>query len=281
RLHCTYRNQHRRADFLKRQHKAIERCPPPPPSRIHLQIALGVSTANAPTVAVLATCRGKVHPLEVQRTTIAAQFHTQQHSIFREGSIEPLSMTSKPFRNCGFYFVNILSFPFGSCENSCLLLSLCAISLTGTTNATSAWLCPADPHDQIIRIPFTYNCSNILPSTDSNIDSMSLNIFRPNTKPFWCKIVSPRPPSQLTFLAPAQIDTTNSLTVTHRAMVRMMSVTMRLRNGSMTQVDNVWSTPNELVVEWPSAPFGCCTRHTVSVSNCLMFPTVVYAKHGE
>ncbi|KAK6026052.1 zinc knuckle [Ostertagia ostertagi] len=78
---------------------------------------------------------------------------------------------------------------------SCLFLTVCALSLLGMSNATSAWLCPSDSHDQIIRIPFSYNCSNIMPSTNATVDSLSLNIFRPNTRRYstpahWCKIVT-------------------------------------------------------------------------------------------
>ncbi|KAK5980754.1 hypothetical protein GCK32_019931, partial [Trichostrongylus colubriformis] len=62
-------------------------------------------------------------------------------------------------------------------------------------DASSSFLCPRDSHDQLLRIPFTYNCSNIMPPPGADIVPLSLNIFRPNTKrysssAFLCKIIT-------------------------------------------------------------------------------------------
>ncbi|KAK6031204.1 carcinustatin peptide [Ostertagia ostertagi] len=50
--------------------------------------------------------------------------------------------------------------------------------------------------------------------------------------------------------------------------------------GDMVQFNEVWSTSNPLVIDWPSAPFGCCAEHSISVSNCILVRTVVHMRHG-
>lgn len=42
-----------------------------------------------------------------------------------------------------------------------------------------------------------------------------------------------------------------------------------------------WHTVNELVISWPNARFGCCRNHSVSVTNCVLYATTVYARHGD
>ncbi|EYB90290.1 hypothetical protein Y032_0221g2534, partial [Ancylostoma ceylanicum] len=49
----------------------------------------------------------------------------------------------------------------------------------------------------------------------------------------------------------------------------------------MTAVENTWVTSNVPTFEWPSAPFGCCVEHRLSVSDGYLISTVVHMRHGS
>ncbi|KAK6036916.1 hypothetical protein COOONC_25579 [Cooperia oncophora] len=145
---------------------------------------------------------------------------------------------------------------------SCMFIALGAISFVGDSSATSAWLCPFDHHDQIIRVPFSYNCSHIFPTIDSNIDSVSLNIFRPNTKrysspAFWCKIITTSASYSVNFFGARTEVRTETLQTVSLEHCRMMSAHHRCEYGIF--------------------PTSVYAKH----GDCLVFPTSVYAKHGD
>ncbi|VDP62412.1 unnamed protein product [Heligmosomoides polygyrus] len=48
----------------------------------------------------------------------------------------------------------------------------------------------------------------------------------------------------------------------------------------MTPSGVTYKTTNGIQISWPSAPFGCCTEHRVSATNCYLVPTVIHARHG-
>ncbi|VDO87926.1 unnamed protein product [Heligmosomoides polygyrus] len=50
---------------------------------------------------------------------------------------------------------------------------------------------------------------------------------------------------------------------------------------TLEAVGTSWSTSNALSVEWPSAPFGCCVEHYLSVTNCTLINTVIHMRHGS
>ncbi|EYC26452.1 hypothetical protein Y032_0010g1163 [Ancylostoma ceylanicum] len=51
--------------------------------------------------------------------------------------------------------------------------------------------------------------------------------------------------------------------------------------GTLHGTGAVFKTSNELKFDWPSAPFGCCTTHRISVTNCFLLPTVIHSRHGS
>ncbi|VDL78399.1 unnamed protein product [Nippostrongylus brasiliensis] len=46
--------------------------------------------------------------------------------------------------------------------------------------------------------------------------------------------------------------------------------------GELISVGTVMKTMNKLEIDWPSAPFHCCSDYTTSVTNCI---TTIYAYH--
>ncbi|KAL6730194.1 hypothetical protein Aduo_001185 [Ancylostoma duodenale] len=55
----------------------------------------------------------------------------------------------------------------------------------------------------------------------------------------------------------------------------------KCEHGTMIENGGSWATTNELMFDWPSAPFGCCTEQQVSVSNCYLISTIVHMRHGS
>ncbi|EPB69859.1 retrotransposon gag protein [Ancylostoma ceylanicum] len=51
--------------------------------------------------------------------------------------------------------------------------------------------------------------------------------------------------------------------------------------GDLVTVGTVMKTQNNVVIDWPSAPFQCCSDYEMVVSNCVTFETTVYAYHGS
>uniref|UniRef100_A0A7I4YLW2 Integrase_H2C2 domain-containing protein n=1 Tax=Haemonchus contortus TaxID=6289 RepID=A0A7I4YLW2_HAECO len=60
-----------------------------------------------------------------------------------------------------------------------------------------------------------------------------------------------------------------------------MSRHRRCAHGDLSLYGSVWRTSNKLVFEFPSAPFGCCVDHEVTVYNCYLLEAVVHTRHGE
>lgn len=51
--------------------------------------------------------------------------------------------------------------------------------------------------------------------------------------------------------------------------------------GSMQESGTIYKTHNALNFVWPSAPFGCCVAHQLSVSNCYLLSTTIHSRHGS
>ncbi|VDO88313.1 unnamed protein product [Haemonchus placei] len=168
-----------------------------------------------------------------------------------------------------------------------ILMLLCVVTFSaGSAQASTAWLCPRNHRDRIMHIPLSYNCSTILPPFKATFESLSVNIFRPNTKrysspAFWCKIVTSSASFSVNFFGARSIVHSETVQTVTIEQCRVMSTHYRCDHGNMINREGSWRTLNELVIEWPSAPFGCCTQHKVTVTNCLLFPTTVYAQHGD
>ncbi|KAK6051208.1 hypothetical protein COOONC_11288 [Cooperia oncophora] len=63
--------------------------------------------------------------------------------------------------------------------------------------------------------------------------------------------------------------------------VNFMSRHKKCAHGELSQHGTSWRSTNELMFEFPSAPFGCCTEHKLAIPNCYLVETVVHARHGE
>ncbi|KAK6031574.1 hypothetical protein OSTOST_02272 [Ostertagia ostertagi] len=61
----------------------------------------------------------------------------------------------------------------------------------------------------------------------------------------------------------------------------LLPICMLLSSANMSRSDSIWSTSNSIAILWPSAPFGCCTEHTVSTSNCFVIQSVIHMRHDS
>lgn len=143
-----------------------------------------------------------------------------------------------------------------------------------------------DQHDPFLRIPLDYNCSHLLPDLSSPPRNLSIHVFRPNTRRYdspasLCKIVEHTVVYSVNFFgarAESHSESHRSVTVEH---CRRMQTHKRCEFGMLSSSDGIYKTPNSLVYDWPSAPFGCCVEHTLSVTNCYLVPTTVHGRHGS
>ncbi|VDP47656.1 unnamed protein product [Heligmosomoides polygyrus] len=55
----------------------------------------------------------------------------------------------------------------------------------------------------------------------------------------------------------------------------------RCAHGALEEYAGLWRTRHDLAFDFPSAPFGCCTDHTVTVTNRYLASTTVYAHHND
>ncbi|KAL6739426.1 hypothetical protein Aduo_012885 [Ancylostoma duodenale] len=169
-----------------------------------------------------------------------------------------------------------------------LLPCIMALSLCTQANAAlpPAWLCPRDPSDVVARIPISYNCSRIIPRVDVSPKVMSVHIFRPNTQrydtpAYLCMIVTHSVTYSVNFFGARTEKHSEKYEVVSLESCKRMVQHHKCDHGSMIAVEDTWVTSNEPQFEWPSAPFGCCVEHRLSVSNCYLISTVVHMRHGS
>lgn len=166
----------------------------------------------------------------------------------------------------------------------CLFL-LANLGICSAVSAPPAMICSNSAAGNYWRIPHEVNCTRILPSFVSDPVRVTLDVFRPNTVRYKttatvCKIISQKVTYSVNFFGSRnQISTTSELTVTPEECKQMFNH-RRCAHGDMTTVGTVMKTTNKLEIDWPTAPFHCCTDYEVSVYNCVAFETSVYAYHG-
>ncbi|VDL74986.1 unnamed protein product, partial [Nippostrongylus brasiliensis] len=149
-----------------------------------------------------------------------------------------------------------------------------------------AWLCPTDPQDPFLQIPLPFNCSQLVPRVTSPPQNTSIHLYRPNTKTYnspavLCKIVDSSVTYSVNFFgarSEAHSESSRTVTIEH---CRQMQQHARCEYGSLVRSGSVSKTSHTLDFTWPSAPFGCCTEYTLTVTNCFLISTMVHGRHGS
>ncbi|VDL81906.1 unnamed protein product [Nippostrongylus brasiliensis] len=148
------------------------------------------------------------------------------------------------------------------------------------------WLCPTNPQDPFLQIPLPFNCSQLVPRVTSPPQNTSIHLYRPNTKTYnspavLCKIVDSSVTYSVNFFgarSEAHSESYRTVTIEH---CRQMQQHARCEYGSLVRSGSVSKTSHTLDFTWPSAPFGCCTEYTLTVTNCFLISTMVHGRHGS
>lgn len=139
------------------------------------------------------------------------------------------------------------------------------------------WLCPPSNPSHIVHFPLSYNCSSLTPPTDATSKSVTLHVLRPNTKQYassasWCKIITKSASFAVNFFGARRLqreERTQTVSLDH---CRMMISHHRCEYGAMHTSGTCWPSANELIINWPNAPFGCCRNHSISVTDLFYIP---------
>ncbi|VDP14220.1 unnamed protein product [Heligmosomoides polygyrus] len=121
----------------------------------------------------------------------------------------------------------------------------------------------------IVEVPATL-LFNALPQ-DANKDL----IYRSNTKrspASSCKIVEQTVFYFVNFFGARSESHAESYKTVSVEHCRLMVQHGRSKFGSLTKSGSVAKTFNPLEFEWPSAPFGFCIEHKLTVVNCFLVP---------
>ncbi|KIH52973.1 hypothetical protein ANCDUO_16911 [Ancylostoma duodenale] len=153
-------------------------------------------------------------------------------------------------------------------------------------SAVSAWLCPRSPSDVVAQVPVSYNCSRIIPQVDAKPISLSVHIFRPNTQCYdtsasLCRIVTHSVTFSVNFFEARTERHSEEYQIVPLEACKLMMEHHKCEHGTMTENGGSWATTDELMFDWPSAPFGCCSEQQMSVSNCYLISTIVHMRHGS
>ncbi|EYB99775.1 hypothetical protein Y032_0120g931 [Ancylostoma ceylanicum] len=160
---------------------------------------------------------------------------------------------------------------------TCLVMPSCS--------SQPAWLCPRQSKDALSRIPLSYNCSHLIPEVANPPVATTIHLYRPNSRRYdtpatLCKIVEHSVIFSVNLFGARRekhSESTKTVTVEH---CRQMKLHHKCEHGDMNSVGDNYKTGNDLSFEWPSAPFGCCSEHQVTVVNCYLVSTVIHARHG-
>ncbi|VDO04883.1 unnamed protein product [Haemonchus placei] len=170
--------------------------------------------------------------------------------------------------------------------HSLFLCCLALICVSSVSASADAWLCPSENPTNIFFVPSAFNCSRLLPNVTKQLQSVSLHVYRPNTKQysspaFLCKVVRHSVLYSVSFFGARTENHEETLLPVSAEECKLMSRHKRCVHGELSLHGSVWRTSNVLDFEFPVAPFGCCVDHTQAVHNCYLLETTVHTRHGE
>ncbi|KAK6043154.1 zinc knuckle [Cooperia oncophora] len=246
------------------------RGPPSPRAPQANVLSYGPATANADADARVAQLTASLNNSQVQlrnsQARIAALLDRNQELSQFSGD-QPSSSKASVF----FFFhprraLLILPVAFGGASN--------------------AWLCPSENPATLFFVPDHQNCSELLPNHTTHLRRISLHIYRPNTQVYsspasLCKIIRHSVTFSVNFFGARREHHTETHLPVSVEECKQMVFHHRCLHGELLETSGVWRTRNQLEFNFPSAPFGCCVDHSVTVTNCYSYTTSVHAKHGD
>lgn len=145
-------------------------------------------------------------------------------------------------------------------------------------------ICNAPTHS--LELPNLRNCSFKERATISKVRPLEINLLKPNIASYGaeavsCKILKETITYSINFFGAKTEIKEKAFLPTSFEHCSMMANEKRCAFGEMVQVGKIWRTQNALEIKWPTAPFGCCTEHTISTSNCLLINMTVRGRHNS
>ncbi|XGW11077.1 hypothetical protein V3C99_012519, partial [Haemonchus contortus] len=168
---------------------------------------------------------------------------------------------------------------------SCML-AIAVLSQISDAHIMPPLLCSNKAPVSYWKIPTDINCSQILPSISAKVKPLTINVYRPNTVRYRsiahvCRVITQTATYSVNFFgARSQSVVSHEHTVPPESC-RHMVAHKACAHGDLITVGTVLKTMNTLEIDWPSAPFQCCTDYSVSVSNCIVFQASIFAYHGS
>ncbi|KAK6061787.1 hypothetical protein COOONC_00540 [Cooperia oncophora] len=151
------------------------------------------------------------------------------------------------------------------------LLFLCCFALASVANCSAspdAWLCPTENPTNLFFVPYSYNCSWLLPNSTTQLQS--LQVYRLNTKRYstpasFCKIIRHFVSYSVNFFgARTETHVETHLPVSAEEC-KLMSRHKKFAHGDMFQHGDIWRSTNNAVAQFmETAP-----SRTVPPSGCL------------
>ncbi|RCN25975.1 hypothetical protein ANCCAN_28308 [Ancylostoma caninum] len=167
----------------------------------------------------------------------------------------------------------------------------CAVVLallvqTASAALPPAYICSRNSPASYWRIPSEINCTRLLPNYTSEAHALKIHVYRPNTIRYKstadvCRIISQTVIYSVNFFGARNQRTTSQEHTVSPTECRHMIKHRNCAYGDLLPVGSVVKTMNTLNIEWPSAPFHCCSDYTTTVTNCVIFQATVYAYHGS
>ena len=168
---------------------------------------------------------------------------------------------------------------------SCML-AVALLACVSATDLPPAHVCSPKSPMSYWKIPSEINCTKILPNWSATAQPLKLKVFRPNTVRYKstvnvCRIITETVIYSVNFFGARSQKTISQEQTVSTGVCRHMVSHKACVHGDLTAVGTVLKTLNKIEIEWPSAPFHCCTDYSTTVSNCIVFQATVYAYHGS
>lgn len=174
------------------------------------------------------------------------------------------------------------SFPI----NSLCLLALFLMFFPSLVSA--AYICPQNKEtSSLMTFPLDYRCASITPVSYENAKPkpMTIELFRPNTKAyrsqaFQCSRITKKLTYSKNFFGSKNEEYTYTPHVLAAHECSHMAEHLKTQYGQLVKAGpGKWSTENQLVVDWPAAPFQCCKDFTAEVINDFVSEITVISHH--
>ncbi|CAI2345915.1 unnamed protein product [Caenorhabditis sp. 36 PRJEB53466] len=176
--------------------------------------------------------------------------------------------------------INVLS----AVSKPAFWLTICA--LVCVASASDPLLCLPTAKETYHRLPPTIDCSPLFDLKTEDLQTRTLTLYRPNTVEYsspgmFCRIVRTFSEYWINLVGVQHENTSNQELIVSPEECRQMSKHHKCNHGELREIDGVYKTTNDHVMEWPSAPLGAFQTKTSETFNCFYMPTEVIAHFGS